>query len=195
MAISLELIKSLREKTASSLADCRSALEEAKGDLAKAEELLRIRGKKIAEKKSDRAANAGLVEAYVHSNGRVGVLVELRCETDFVARNELFKELAHDLALQIAAMNPKYITAQDAPAEFVAKERENFEKEFAGSGKPADIVKKIVEGKLAKLFEEQSLYTQQFVKDPARSVKDLITDVVGKLGENIRVERFVRYEF
>ena len=195
MSVSLESIKTLREKTASSLADCRSALEEAKGDADKAEELLRIRGKKIAEKKSDRAANAGLIEAYVHSNGRVAVLVEMRCETDFVARNELFKQLAHDLALQIAAMNPRYGRVEEVPGELIDQERAKFQKEFSASGKPADVVKKIVDGKLAKFFEEQSLYTQPFVKDPAHIVKDIITDVVGKLGENIRLERFVRYEF
>ena len=195
MSASLDLIKSLRDKTQASLADCRKSLEEAGGDLGKAEELLRMRGKLIAEKKADRAANAGLIETYVHSNGRVGVLVELRCETDFVARNELFKELAHDLALQVAAMTPKYVALDEVPEDAIAKERANFEKEFSGSGKPTDIIKKIVDGKLAKLFGEQSLLAQAFVKDPTRLVKDVITDVVGKLGENIRVERFVRYEF
>ena len=195
MSVSLESIKTLREKTASSLADCRSALEEAKGDADKAEELLRIRGKKIAEKKSDRAANASLIEAYVHSNGRVAVLVEMRCETDFVARNELFKQLAHDLALQIAAMNPRYGRVEEVPGELIDQERAKFQKEFSASCKPADVVKKIVDGKLAKFFEEQSLYTQPFVKDPAHIVKDIITDVFGKLRENIRLERFVRYEF
>lgn len=195
MPIALDSIKQLRDKTQASLADCKNALEEAKGDLGKAEELLRVRGKMIAEKKADRAANAGLIEAYVHQNGRVGVLVEVRCETDFVARNELMKSLAHDLALQIAAINPRYVQFSDVPAELVAKERKNFAEEFAHSGKPTEIVKKIVDGKLAKLFEEQSLLTQAFIKEPSRLVKDIITDVVGKLGENIRVERFVRYEF
>lgn len=195
MSITLDAIKSLRDKTQASLADCQKVLVEAGEDLGKAEELLRMRGKLIAEKKADRAANAGLIESYVHSNGRVGVLVELRCETDFVARNELFKELVHNLALQVAAMNPKYVTIDEVSEELIAKERANFEKEFSESGKPADIVKKIVDGKLDKLFGEQSLLTQSYVKDPQRLVKDVITDVVGKLGENIRVERFIRFEF
>ena len=195
MSVSLDLIKTLREKTSASLADCRNTLLEAGGDIAKAEELLRVRGKKIAEKKADRAADAGVIDAYIHSNGRVGVLVEIRCESDFVARNELFRALAHDIALQVAAMNPAYVEVSAVPQERVKKERENFEREFSSSGKPADIVKKIVDGKIAKLFEEQSLLTQSFVKDPTRTVRDIITDVIGKLGENIRVERFVRYEF
>lgn len=195
MAVGLDAIKALRDKTQASLGDCRAALEESAGDLLKAEELLRVRGKKIAEKKADRAANAGIVASYVHSNGRVGVLVEVRCETDFVAKGELFKELAHNLALQIAAMNPAYVSVADIPQDTVARERAGFEKEFSASGKPADVVRKIVDGKLAKLFEEQSLLTQAFVKDSSRNISDIITDMVGKLGENIRVEKFVRYEF
>ena len=195
MAVGLDLIKALRDKTQASLGDCRSALEEAAGDLVKAEELLRVRGKKIAEKKADRAAHAGIVASYIHSNGRVGVLVEVRCETDFVARGELFRELAHELALQVAAMNPAYVSVADIPQDTVARERGGFEREFAASGKPAQVVRKIVDGKLAKLFEEQSLLTQAFVKDPSRKVGDVLTDVVGKLGENIRVERFIRFEF
>lgn len=195
MPIPLEIIKALREKTASSLGDCREALVEAKGDLAKAEELLRIRGKLIAAKKAGRAAEAGLIESYIHQNGRVGVLVEVRCETDFVARNEVFRELAHDLALQITAMHPSYVDTKDVPEELLEVERANLEREFASSGKPADVVKKIVEGKLAKVFEEQCLLTQAFVKDSSRTVGDHMHEVVGKLGENIRVERFTRYEF
>ncbi len=195
MSVPLDLIKSLRDKTQASLADCKNALEEAKGNLAKAEELLRVRGKLIAQKKADRAANAGLVEAYIHQNGRVGVLVEMRCETDFVAHNELFKSLAHDIALQVAAMNPVYVDVGDVPEEILLRERATFEKEFSASGKSPEIVKKMVDGKIAKLFEEKSLLTQAFVKDSSRNVRDMITDVVGKLGENIRVERFIRYEF
>jgi elongation factor Ts len=195
MTISLDTIKSLREKTQASLADCRKALDEAGGDLGKAEELLRVRGKMIAEKKADRAANSGMIESYVHQNGRIGVLVEVRCETDFVARNELMKELAHEIALQIAAMNPLYVDPADVPTELADKERANYEKEAASSGKPAEVVRKIVDGKLSKFFGEQSLLTQPYIKDPTRTVKDLITDAVGKLGENIRVERFVRFEF
>ncbi|MDO8557585.1 MAG: translation elongation factor Ts [bacterium] len=195
MPISTEAIKNLREKTQAALGDCRASLEEAGGDMQRAEELLRVRGKLIAEKKASRAAHAGIVEAYVHQNGRVGVLVEVRCETDFVARNEFFKALAHDVALQIAAMSPLYVEPGEIPEEIVSRERANFEKEFSSSGKPPEVVKKIVEGKLAKLFEEKSLLTQAFVKDPSRSVRDIITDIVGKLGENVRVERFVRYEF
>lgn len=195
MSISVDEIKTLRDKTQAALGDCRKALEEAGGDMVKAEELLRVRGKLIAEKKADRAASAGLIEAYVHQNGRVGVLLELRCETDFVARNDLFKALAHDIALQVAAMNPLYVDMSNVPEDVLSHERKSFEKEFSASGKPVDIVKKMVDGKLAKFFEEKSLLSQDFVKDPSRKVKDIITDVVGKLGENIRVERFVRYEF
>lgn len=187
-------VKKLREKTGASMMECKYALEEAKGDEALALDILRQKGKNIALKKSERETRQGIIESYIHSNGKVGVLLELNCETDFVARNKEFRELAHDLTLHIAGMNPKYIDSKDVPKEVIRAEKEIYKKQFSDSGKPQKIINQIIEGKIKKYSEEISLLTQPFVKNPDITVADLIQEKIAKLGENIKLSRFIRYE-
>lgn len=191
MAISVEDIKKLRDLTGAGMMKAKEALEASDGDMDKAVQYLRERGEASAAKKSDREARAGVVEAYVHG-GRIGVLVEVNCETDFVARTDDFKEFARDVAMHVAAANPEYLNPEAVPAEVVEKEREIYRKEV--EGKPAEILEKIVDGKLAKYYEQVCLLNQPFVKDPDKSVGQLTTELVAKLGENIVIRRFVRYE-
>lgn len=191
MAISVEDIKKLRDLTGAGMMKAKEALEASEGDMDKAVQYLRERGEASAAKKSDREARAGVVEAYVHG-GRIGVLVEVNCETDFVARTDDFKEFARDIAMHVAAANPEFLNAEAVPAEVVEKEREIYRKEV--EGKPAEIIEKIVDGKLAKYYEQVCLVNQPFVKDPDKSVGQLTTDLIAKLGENIVIRRFVRYE-
>lgn len=173
--------------------ECRNAIEEAEGDLDRAQEILRKSGALKVAKKAEREAHEGLVEAYIHSNGKIGVLLELNCETDFVARNQLFKTLAHDIAMHIAAMSPQYISSDEIPEEYLAGEKEIYRAQLANSGKPARIMEQIIEGKLKKYKEEISLLTQPFVKNQDVTVQDYINEYIAKLGENIKVGRFVRY--
>lgn len=187
-------VKNLREKTGASMMECKNALEEAGGNEQKAVEILRQRGTKIAFKKSEREIKAGLVESYIHSNRRVGVLLELGCETDFVARNQGFQTLAHDIAMHIAAMNPRYLAAEDMEPEFIAKEKQIYLEQLKGAQKPAAVIEKILAGKLQKLSEDICLLEQKFVKDPDKKVKDLIAEAVARLGENIKIAKFVRFE-
>lgn len=189
--MNVEDIKKLRAQTGVGMMKAKEALQEAGGDMAKAQELLRKAGEATAAKKADREARQGTVEAYVHS-GRIGVLVEVNSETDFVARTEDFKNFAHDVAMHIAAAAPEYLNPEAVPAEVVAKEREIYEAEV--KGKPAEIVAKIVDGKLAKYYENVCLVAQPFVKDPDKTIGQLTTDLVAKLGENIVIRRFVRFE-
>ncbi len=191
--ISSEIVKELRERSGVSVMECKKALEETAGDMEKAFAMLEKRFGGMASKKSSRETKDGIVEAYVHSNGKLGVLLELHSETDFVARNPAFRELAHDIALHIAAMNPAYRSIEDIPEAVVAKERGEFKEEVAKLGKPKEIAAQIIEGKLASRLSEISLLAQPFVKDPAKTVKDLIDEAVGKFGENIRVGRFIRF--
>jgi len=193
MAISVEIIKDLRQRTGAGVLDCKKALEEADGDMEKAIELLRKKGLAIAAGKTDREANEGLVEAYVHAGGRLGVLLELNCETDFVARTDDFRELAHDLAMQVAATNPQYLIPEDIPPEVLERERQ-WQREELGEGKPEEVIERILEGKLRKYYQEVCLLEQSFIKDEGLSVRDLITDKIARLGENIRVRRFTRFE-
>ncbi len=193
MDISIDSIKDLRQRTGAGVLDCKKALEEADGDIEKAMELLRKRGLAIAAKKADREANDGLVEAYIHSGARLGVLLELNCETDFVARTEDFGELAHDLAMQVAATNPKYLTPEDIPPEVLEGERQR-QREQMGEDKSEEIIERILEGKLQKYYQEVCLLEQPFIKDEGLAVRDLITDKIAKLGENIKVRRFARFE-
>lgn len=193
MDISIDSIKDLRQRTGAGVLDCKKALEEADGDIEKAMELLRKRGLAIAAKKADREANDGLVEAYIHSGARLGVLLELNCETDFVARTEDFGELAHDLAMQVAATNPKYLTPEGIPLEVLEGERQR-QREQLGEDKSEEIIERILEGKLQKYYQEVCLLEQPFIKDEGLAVRDLITDKIAKLGENIRVRRFARFE-
>jgi len=192
--ISADLVKKLRDKTQASMADCKKALEEASGDFAKAEELLKRRGKQIAEKRAEKEAKAGLIEPYIHSNGKIGVLVELNCETDFVAKNEIFRGLAHDLAMHVAAMNPQYLSTENIPEEILKKMRQGYQDELANSGKPENIINQIIEGKMRKYSEEVCLLEQAFIKNPDQKIKELIDECIGKIGEKIKVGRFVRFE-
>lgn len=188
------LIKALRERTQASFADCRTALEETRGDVEEAAKRLRIRGAAIAEKRGDRETNAGIIEAYVHTNSKIGVLVDLRSETDFVARSDEFKKLAHDLALHVAAARPRYLSAEDIPEEVREEEKRLIAQQFAGSGKPPQVLEKIVEGKLQALSKEICLLEQPFVKDPDKTVQNLLEEAVAKFGEKIQIAGFSRRE-
>jgi len=192
--ITADLVKDLRGKTGASIMECRNALAESKGDLEKAIEYLRRRGKERAAKKADRATSEGVVASYVHSNRKIAAIVEVFCETDFVAKNSEFQELAHDLAMHVAAANPKYLS----PEKVDSKDKESFEKfvreDLAAEKKPADIIEKIVEGKVKKHFEETALLSQPFVKNPDLTVEDLIKEKISKIGENIQIGNFARFE-
>lgn len=190
----MEQIKALREKTGAGIVDVKKALDEAGFDDAKAIEILRKRGQDKAMKKSDRETHEGTVVSYVHSNGRIGALVKLYCETDFVARNEEFQELGRDIAMHVAASAPQYVKSEEVPAEVVAKEKEIWQEQLAAEGKPADLVDKIMTGKEEKFRNDISLLTQAFVKDPSKTVAELLAEKVHKMGENIQVGSFVRYE-
>jgi len=190
----LEKIKKLREKTGAGIIDIKKALAEADGDEQKAIEILRKRGQEKAIKKSERSAKEGIIASYVHSNQKVGAIVELFCETDFVARTDEFKELAKDIAMHITAMNPKYAKPTDVPADIIAKEREIWTEQLKNEGKPGNILEKILEGKEKKFREELSVLTQPFIKNPEITVGELISEKVGKIGENIQLGRFIRLE-
>jgi elongation factor Ts len=190
----IEQLKTLRQETGVSFAECKKALEEANGDLQRAKEILKQRGQKIAELKTVRTTQQGIIESYVHSNRKVGVLLDLRCESDFVARSVEFQQLAHELVLQIAAMNPLYVKPEDIPEDFLAGERKIYEEQLTGSGKPQKIIDQIVEGKLKKYKEEVSLLSQPWIKDDTKTIQDLLNEYIAKIGENILVKRFVRYQ-
>lgn len=194
MEILATQVKQLREQTGASVMDCNQALREAAGDFAKAIEILKKKGSQRAEKKVERTAQQGIIEAYIHGNGKIGVLLDLRCETDFVARNAEFKTLAHDLAMHIAAMNPTFVRQEDIPAEILEEERKIYREEFAGLNKPEKVINEIVEGKLRKRAETVCLLRQAFIKNPDMTVEELVKNYIAKLGENIRVAKFVRYE-
>ena len=190
----MELIKKLREATGAGMMDVKRALGDAGWDEEKAVQLLRERGAMKAAKKADREAREGIIGHYIHHNQRVGVLVELNCETDFVARNELFQNLAKDLAMHIAMMNPRYVSAEEIPAEELEKERQIYIQAALNEGKPQQIAEKIAEGRLKKYLEEVVLLEQPFVKDDKVKVKELIQQAIAKIGENIVVRRFCRFE-
>ncbi|MFZ8802360.1 MAG: translation elongation factor Ts [Candidatus Calescibacterium sp.] len=190
----MEKVKELKEATGAGFAECRKALAEANGDIEKAIEILKKRGLTKAEKKLSRQAKEGIVEAYIHIGGRIGVLVEINCETDFVARNEEFKKFAHEIAMQIAAMSPRWIKREDIPEEIVKKEFEIYLEQSKAEGKPEHIAEKIAKGKLEKFFEENCLYEQIWIRDGKSKIEDLIKSMVAKFGENIVVRRFARFE-
>jgi len=189
-----ELLKQLREETGISMIECKKALEEAGGDLKRAKEILREKGKEMTKGRSERQMSKGIVEAYIHAGGKIGVLLELLCESDFVAKSEPFKQLAHELCLQAAATKPLYVRPDDIPEEFLDGEIKIYQKQFEGSGKPQNIIDQIIEGKLKKYKEDVSLLFQPWVKDPSKTVQDLITETRAKTGENITVSRFSRFE-
>jgi elongation factor Ts len=193
VSIDVQAVKALRDSTGAGMMDAKVALEEAKGDAEKAVEILRKKGIAKAGKKADRETTAGLVESYNHM-GRVGSMVELACETDFVARTDDYKTLAHDLAMQVAASNPLYTNPEDVPKDVLAKEREIFMAEAKEQGKPEAVLEKIAAGKLEKYYQEVCLIKQPFIKDPDRSVEDILTEAIAKLGENIVIRRFARFE-
>lgn len=192
--VTIQEIKKLRDRTGVSIAECKKALEESAGDIKKAIKILQKRGSKIADKKSGRNASDGFIGSYIHSNGKIGALVEVSCETDFVARGDEFRELAHDLAMHVAASNPKYIDYSKISPEVTDNKKEEFLEEIKKENKPQEIALKIVEGKMKKYFDEICLLTQPFVKDPDKTVEELIVEKIAKTGENIKVNRFVRFE-
>lgn len=192
MAITAQMVKELREKTGAGMMECKKALETSGGDFNKAIEILRQKGLATAQKKASREAREGIITSYIHMD-KIGVMLELNCETDFVARNEEFRQLAKDIAMQIAASNPQYIQREDIPQEVIEKEREIYKSQIKGN-KPPQVIEKIVEGKLEKFFEEMCLLDQPFIKEPEKKIKDLITEKVAKFGENIMVRRFVRFQ-
>jgi elongation factor Ts len=193
MAISADQVKELRERTGAGMMECKKALVETGGDFDKAVDALRKAGIAKAEKRADRAASEGMVEAYIHPGNRVGVLIEVNCETDFVARTADFAELVRNLAMQVAAANAEYVRREDVPAERVAKEREIFAAQLANEGKPAHMIDKIVEGKLGKFYSEICLLEQPFIKDDKITVDSLVKQASSKTGENIVVRRFARF--
>ncbi len=186
-------VKELREKTGAGMMDCKKALSEAGGDLAKAEEVLRKKGLSAAAKKSSRAATEGAVASYIHMGGKIGVLVEVNCETDFVARTEGFQALVKDIAMQIAAAAPQWVRREEVPAEVVAKELEIAKAQMRDQKKPEAILEKIAQGKLEKFYEQTCLLDQPFVKEDKKKIHEVVTDAIAKIGENIQVRRFVRY--
>lgn len=193
MTLDTSLITQLRAKTGVGIVDCKEALTEARGDLVKAEEILRKKGLKTVEKKAGRSAKEGVITSYIHAGGKVGVLVELNCETDFVARNEEFQTLAKDIAMHIAASAPDYLRPEDVPAAVIEKEKEILRAQLKAEGKPEAMLEKIIEGKLAKFYEEHCLLKQVFVKDETKTIEALLQEEIAKIGENIAVRRFTRY--
>ncbi len=194
MGITTSEVKELREMTGAGMMDCKKVLTEANGDMEKAIELLREKGLAAAVKKSSRIAAEGVVDSYIHMGGKIGVLLEVNCETDFVAKTDEFKALVKDIAMQIAAANPKYLRKEDVDTAELDKEKEILRVQALNEGKPEKIVDKMVEGRIQKYFKEVCLLEQPFVKDPDKSVQDLVTEKIAKIGENISVRRFVRYE-
>lgn len=187
-------VKALREKTGAGFMDCKKALAETQGDVDKAIEVLRKKGIATAQKKAGREAREGVIECYIHPGSRLGVLLELNCETDFVAKTDQFKTLARDLAMQVAAANPRVVRREELPAEVIEKELEIYRTQARNEGKPEQVVGRIAQGKLEKFYQEVCLLEQSFIKDPNKSVNDLITEYIAKLGENIVVRRFVRFQ-
>jgi elongation factor Ts len=190
----MDQIKQLREQTGAGIMDCRNALEQSDGDIEKALEYLREKGLSKVAKKSDRETSEGMIELYSHGEGRVGVMVEVNCETDFVARNEDFRHLAHELALQIAASMPECPTEEDMPAELLDAEREEARAQAKEEGKPDNVIDKIVEGRVTKILDEKVLMRQVYIRDGEKTVQDVVNAVIAKLGENISVRRFERWE-
>ncbi len=192
--ISADMVKQLREKTGAGIMDCKEALGESGADMDKAVEYLRKKGLATAAKRAGREMSEGLVHAYIHTGGKIGVLVEVNCETDFVAKNEDFAELTKNIAMHIAASNPVGIRPEDVPAEVVEKEKEIFKAQALESGKPEKVVDKIVEGKISKFFKESCLLNQPYVRNPEITVADMLNEAIAKIGENITVRRFTRYQ-
>jgi elongation factor Ts len=193
MVISSELVKTLRDRTGAGMMDCKNALAESKGDMDKAIDYLRKKGAATAEKRAGRAANQGVIEAYIHAGGRIGAMVELNCETDFVAKTDDFKFLSREITMQIAAMNPLYITREDVTKETIEHEMEIYRQQAHNEKKPEQVVERIAEGKLEKYYQEYCLLEQTYIKDSGKTIKDIILDITAKTGEKITIRRFKRY--
>jgi len=193
MEITAQAVKELREKTGLGMMDCKQALAECGGDVEKAIEHLRKKGLKVASKRAGRETRQGLVEAYIHMGGKIGVMIELNCETDFVARTDEFKALARDLAMQVAAADPKWIDPSGVPADVVEKESAIYADQVKAEGKPEKVIPKIVEGKMKRYYETVCLLEQSYIRDQDKKVQDILNEAIAKTGENIRVGRFVRY--
>ena len=192
--INAAIVKQLREKTGAGMMDCKKALVEVEGDMEKAVEFLRKKGLATAQKRAGRAMSEGMIQSYIHMTGKLGVLVEVNCETDFVAKNEDFQEFAKNIAMHIAASNPLGIKPEDVPEEIIENEKSIYRAQAIEMGKPENILDKIVEGKLKKFYQENCLLNQPFVRDPDMSIADLMNDLIAKIGENITIKRFVRYQ-
>lgn len=193
MEITAGMVRDLREKTNAGMMDCKKALQETNGDMEKAVDLLRKKGLATAMKRAGKAAGEGLIHAYIHAGGRIGVLVEVNCETDFAARSEAFQEFVKDVAMQIAATSPLGIEREDVPQEIVERERAIYVEQARESGKPENIIEKMVEGRLRKFYEENVLLKQSFVKDPDKTIQDYLNELVAKTGERVVIRRFTRY--
>jgi elongation factor Ts len=194
MDVSIEKIKKLRESTGSGILDVQEALEEAQGDMEKAMDILRQKGLAKAAKRSDREASEGVIDLYSHGNGRVGVMVEVNCETDFVARSDDFQEFAHEIALQVAASAPRWISAEDIPQDVIKHEKDISRKQFEGEGKPEHIIEQILEGRLDKFKDEHVLLRQEYIRDDELTIEDLLHETIAAIGENIVIRRFKRWE-
>jgi elongation factor Ts len=194
MDIPAKLVKELRDRTNAGFNDCRAALIEAGGDIEKAIAVLRKKGQAAAAKKATREATEGLVGSYIHAGGKIGVLVEVNCESDFVARTEAFRQLCHDVAMHIAALDPRYVRREEVTADMLEKEREIYKAQALASGKPEAIVDKIVAGKMEKFYEETCLYEQHFIKDEGLTIGEMVKNAIAKLGENIVIKRFSRFK-
>ncbi|MGO4374515.1 translation elongation factor Ts [Paenibacillus sp. MCAF20] len=194
MAVSASAVKELRERTGAGMLDCKKALDETNNDIEKAIALLREKGLSAAANKAGRIATEGVVESYIHAGGRIGVIVEVNCETDFVAKTDQFREFARDIAMQIAAANPKFVRREEVPGDELEKEREILKAQALNEGKPEKIVEKMVEGRISKYYEEYCLMEQSFIKDPDKTISTLLNEKISKIGENISIRRFVRFE-
>jgi len=194
MQIPAQLVKELRERTNAGFADCRAALVEAGGDIEKAISVLRKKGQAAAAKKASREASEGLVGSYIHAGGKIGVLVEVNCESDFVARTEAFQQLCHDIAMHIAALDPRYVRREEVTPEMLEKEREIYRAQALATGKPEAVVEKIVAGKMEKFYEENCLWEQHYIKDEGVTIGEMVGNAVAKLGENITIRRFSRFK-
>jgi len=192
--ISAQMVKDIRDATSASFIDCKKALEESSGNVDKAVEILRIKGLAKASKKAGRSTPEGIVTSYIHAGGRIGVLLEVNCETDFVARNDEFQQFTREVAMQIAAANPTYVAEADVPEDIINKEKEIMKAQVIESGKPDNIAAKIVEGKISKYFEENCLVNQIYIRDKKRKISDLLSELIAKVGENIQIRRFERFQ-
>lgn len=192
--INAKMVKEIRDRTGAPFIDCKKALEEVDGDFEKAIDILRVKGLAKASKKIGRETPEGIVASYIHAGGKIGVMVEVNCETDFVARNDEFQSFSKEIAMQIAAANPKFISKEDVPDSIILKEKEVMKAQVVQSGKPDNIAEKIVEGKIGKFYEETCLLDQTYIRDPKVNISDLLSSLIAKVGENIVIRRFARYQ-